>query len=603
MAVQCGFFNSVGKDRLYKAEDMTKPYELLVSNGVFATQNGTPSNYLQAYAGTQSGLNVLVKAGRGIFFDKWFVNDADMTLVLDSAETVLDRIDTIVARVDVSETVRAGSIVVKKGTPASSPVAPSMTRSTTVREYRLADVKISAGATAIKQTDITDQRGSADCGWVTSLVQQVDTSTLWIQWTEAFNAWFADVKETLSTATLIRSYTATYTTTAQDETVIPINISQFNHNLDILQVYINGLMLIKNSEYTNEDNDNVTLALPVDKGTPVSFVVYKSIDGSEAETVVQQVYDLQTVVNASKITNDTGGVKLSITSGDLLAKFKGLGKGFHTVLASSAVTNLPKSGQYFRCFGHITDVPHGWIIAVSGEGNAYINFATGESTWVGWKELTNSSSLTAESGGVKLSLTATTDNVLTKFENLGVGVHTIYSASGVQGAPVTGACRYLGHLTGSGNGWLVAYVANGSVYSNYLVGGTWKGWKVLYDANPSALWTGASFMNDTASITPSKKLSECAHGWLLLWSDYDDATGTANTFDNVTTMVPKLNGVENDWNGSSLLCMLPTDVTTAGVATTCVKRVYIYDNKITGYVGNSVGASARDVVLRAIYEY
>ena len=599
--IKCGFFNSINKDRLYTAEEMTRPYELLVSNGVFATPKGTPSDYLQVYV--SEGMNLTVKAGRGIFADKWFLLDGDMAISLESAEVTLNRIDSIVVRVDSSEAVRAASIVIKKGVPASNPAPPEVTRASLIKEYRLANILISAGATTIQQMNITDTRGSADCGWVTSLIEQVDTSTLYIQWQDAFDAWFKDVKETLSTSTLIRSYTSYYVTTAQNESVIPINISQFNYNLDILQVYINGLMLIRDVEYTSDNNDTITLTDPVDAGTPVSFVVYKSVDGSDAETVVQQVYALQNIVESTKLTSNSGGVKRSITSGDLLTTFKSMGVGFHTILASNAVTNIPKAGQYYRCFGHITDLPYGWIIAIGGDNKAYINFATGETSWTGWNELTNSTQITNDTGGTKISVTDTTKNVLTEFANAGTGFHTIYTVAGVQGTPATGAFRYQGHLTGTGNGWLMAFQANGSIYANYLVGGAWKGWKIVYDSNPSALWTGASFMNETANIAPSKKLSECAHGWVLVWSDYDDETGTANQYDNVTTIVPKLNGVENDWNGSSLLCMLPTDVTAEGVATTCVKRLYIYDDHITGYVGNNVGASARDVVLRAIYEY
>lgn len=295
MAIRCGFFNSVGQDRLYSAEDMNEPYKALVSNGVFATQKGEPSDYLQVVA--QSGLTVKVKAGRGIFGDKWFLSDSDISLTLNAPSVTLSRIDSIVVRIDRTESVRSASIIVRTGIASSSPVAPEMFRDDYVTEYRLADIKVNSNATAISQSNITDMRGSADCGWVTSLIQQVDTSTLYIQWQTAFDEWFSDVKETLATSTLIRSYESTYTTSVQDETAIPINISQFNRNLDILQVYINGLLLIKGVEYTVTDNTKITLTNGVDTGTPVSFVVYKSIDGSDAESVVQQVYELQNQVN------------------------------------------------------------------------------------------------------------------------------------------------------------------------------------------------------------------------------------------------------------------------------------------------------------------
>lgn len=190
--IKCGYFDSVDRDRLYKAEDMSRPYELLISNGVFATQQGTASDYLQVYA--NDDMTVTVKPGRGIFKDKWLINDAEMLLTLDPSEVTLTRIDSIIVRIDTSETVRAGTIEVKKGTASSSPVAPVMERSEDVYEYRLANITIAPQTTAIQQLNISDQRGSADCPWVTSLVQQVDTSTLFEQWNDAYEKYYDKVE-------------------------------------------------------------------------------------------------------------------------------------------------------------------------------------------------------------------------------------------------------------------------------------------------------------------------------------------------------------------------------------------------------------------------
>lgn len=190
--IECGFFDSVDRDRLYRADQMTRPYELLVSNGVFATQEGTPSNYLQVYA--DAGMDVIVKPGRGIFKDKWLINDSDMKLTLEAAEVTLTRIDSIIVRVDTSEAVRMGTIEVKKGSPSSSPVAPAMERTEEVYEYRLANITIAPLVEKIEQLNISDQRGSADCPWVTSLVQQVDTSTLFAQWEDAYEKYYAKVE-------------------------------------------------------------------------------------------------------------------------------------------------------------------------------------------------------------------------------------------------------------------------------------------------------------------------------------------------------------------------------------------------------------------------
>lgn len=603
MAIRCGFFNSVDEDRLYSADDMNKPYELLVSNGVFATQQGTPSNYLQVYS--ESGLTVRIKAGRGIFFDKWFLSDSDLVLSIDPAEPTLSRIDSIVVRVDKTEDVRGASIIVKKGTPNSTPQPPALTRTDYVMEYRLANITLAPSVVSISQANIQDTRGLSECGWVTSLIQQLDTSTLYEQWQTGFDEWFRTVKETLSTATLIRSYNSVYTTVVQDETLIPIDISQFVDGLDIIQVYINGLMLIRDVEYSVAmDSQTITLTKGVDVGTPISFVVYKSIDGSEAETVVSQVVELQNNLDKVRLTSMTGAVKRAIFSGDLLATFRTMGVGMHTILASDAVTNTPIAGQYWRCFGHYTDAPYGWLIAVSGQGKAYINFASGESSWTGWRELTNTQSPVAENGAVKISVTGT-DNVLTAFTNAGVGFHTMYAAYNTTGLPMLGAYRLFGHLTAANFGWLIAIKADGSTYTNYLDNGVWQGWKVLSDALPAPLYKSDAgvFPNAGATITPSKPLSQCQHGWQLVFSGYNDSTSTARDLYVQTFNIPKRSYKDANWNGESVTIPLAYQYVNESDETRfCQKTMTVYDNRLVAGSTSSTGKQ-RNMVLRAVYEY
>lgn len=187
MTVRGGFFNSLNDDRLYDAADMNLPYKKLISNGIIPDT----SDALQVVA--SSGLTVNVKAGSGLFGDGWAVNDAAVALTLDTAHVTLNRIDLIVIRRDENESVRATDVFIKKGTPASSPVAPTVERSSYIKEYALAEVYIKAGVTAITQSMITDTRADTTrCGWATGLIEQVDTSTLFLQWQTAYEEQFAD---------------------------------------------------------------------------------------------------------------------------------------------------------------------------------------------------------------------------------------------------------------------------------------------------------------------------------------------------------------------------------------------------------------------------
>lgn len=389
-------------------------------------------------------------------------------------------------------------------------------------------------------------------------------------------------------------------TATQGETEIPINITQYNKNLDILQVFVNGLRLIPDEEYTIDSNEQITLAADVDINTPVSFVVYKSVDGLEAETVVQQVYTLQQL----QLTSNTGAVKRAMFSGDLLATFKSLGVGIHTMLASDAVTNTPTAGQYWRCIGHLTDQPYGWIIAISGEGKTYINFASGSTTWIGWKELTNSQSPVSENGGVKISVAAGS-NVLDAFKNAGTGFHTMYAAYNSTGVPVVGAYRLFGHMSAPTYGWLIAVKADASAWINYLDNGTWQGWKVLHEVSPDALYYSANGVFPTAgtTITPSKSLDKCQHGWQLVFSGYDDAQSSPRDVYIQTYNIPKKNHKQVNWNGESIsIPLIYQYVTESDSSLMCQKTLNVYNDRIVGGTTASTGKQ-RNMVLRAVYEY
>ncbi|MCM1295671.1 MAG: hypothetical protein NC311_09030, partial [Muribaculaceae bacterium] len=95
---------------------------------------------------------------------------------------VLPRIDTVVVRLDLSRAVRNIVLDVVTGTPAENPVAPNLTRDDTVWELGLANVYVTAGATIVAQSDITDTRmDSARCGLVAVPVGTPDFTAYFVQ--------------------------------------------------------------------------------------------------------------------------------------------------------------------------------------------------------------------------------------------------------------------------------------------------------------------------------------------------------------------------------------------------------------------------------------
>lgn len=242
MAVTYGFFNAIDGDRKYNADQMSEYFDGLVSNGVYESVGGA----LQVLA--SSGMTVNVQTGRAIINCKWLNNDAVLTLNITQAHAVLNRYTAVVVRLDIVN--RTISITTKDGTPASNPVQPTMTSSSTMVELCLAYIYVGAGVTSITQANITDTRpDNTVCGWVTGLVEQVDTSTLFLQWQTAyeefyqsFQSWFDTLTKQLQVNTYINEYKKRFVIGSGSSNIIPLDMQGYTYDSnDILHVYINGL--------------------------------------------------------------------------------------------------------------------------------------------------------------------------------------------------------------------------------------------------------------------------------------------------------------------------------------------------------------------------
>lgn len=215
MAQSSGFFLSMNDasgnpDRVYLADQFADYFASFISNGVYADT----MNELQVVALASPDMKVNVSSGKAFTNGYWYKNDSSYELQIDIADGVAPRIDSIVVRLDYSE--RDTYVAVKKGTPSASPSVPALQRDADAYELQLATINISAGATSISQSMITDTRPDEDvCGWVTGVIDQIDTTNLFAQFQAAFdeayagfenqleaselefNDWFQSIKDTL----------------------------------------------------------------------------------------------------------------------------------------------------------------------------------------------------------------------------------------------------------------------------------------------------------------------------------------------------------------------------------------------------------------------
>lgn len=283
-----GFFNSVNGDRMYDADDISSFFYKLISNGVFVN----PANSLNVSA--SSGMTVSVAPGYGMINAKYVNNDSAAYLMLDSADPTNPRKDRIVLGLNYAN--RNITLYVKKGTAAATPTAPSLTRTAGVLwELSLATVSIPAGATAITDANITDDRADTSlCGYVTGMIQQIDTTGLFSQFTAAFYEWFSTLTESLTVNVSAQCFTETYTTVAANTITIPISLQGFDANADSVAVYISGLRLTPTTDYTISGS-TITLTKAISEiGTVVVVDIIKN--------AVQSPLG---IVNAALLANST----------------------------------------------------------------------------------------------------------------------------------------------------------------------------------------------------------------------------------------------------------------------------------------------------------
>lgn len=303
MAIKSYFYNAIkdgqgNYDRLYNAEDVTNYLDKIVGSGVFPN----PSNQLQVRAGT--GMEVVVNSGQGWINGHKMINTADLSIAIDGSDVLLGRIDRVVFYTDYSE--RTMGIEVVKGTPAVSPVAPSLVRTDSRYEMSLATIKVDKQITSITNAMITDTRADSNvCGWVQGLIQQIDTSSLFAQWTAAYaefmeemeewkatqeaayQEWFSTLTEELQVGAYVRCFSKVVIGGSEVSNVISLDMEDYSYeDSDVFFVNLNGLILVKDRDYTLDSTSSpaqIYVNAQLTSGNNLEIKVLKSVLGTPIE--------------------------------------------------------------------------------------------------------------------------------------------------------------------------------------------------------------------------------------------------------------------------------------------------------------------------------
>ena len=160
MALNSGFFNSLNGDRKYDARDFGKLFEGIITDGVF-------TNVGKRFEVTAGGNNlVYVDTGRGWKTGIWFENDAKTAVTLPVPEVGMNRVDSVVVNIDMNA--RSSTFEVVKGTPkAGSWDVPYVGSTSTVKRFRLANIRRRPGSSVVTQDLITKTVGTSETPWIT----------------------------------------------------------------------------------------------------------------------------------------------------------------------------------------------------------------------------------------------------------------------------------------------------------------------------------------------------------------------------------------------------------------------------------------------------
>lgn len=324
-------------DRVYSAADMRKPYDTVFSDGIMPDADGLPGNTLKVMANGE--LNIAISTGHAKIGGAWFENESLYNITLDAGEGA-DRYDCVILQNDDRDDVRDAKIYIKS--LSRKPTLADLTRYGGVYELCIAYVRVPAFAISITNENITDTRADGSLCNVMSGIGAVVTRTF-------HNTYFSD---------------------AENQTVIPIGITQYDRTRDDLTVIIEGRIMREGVNYTINDNTAITLSvgLPV-IGTKVDFEVLKNVNAKGAETVIQEVAVLQTeMLNVNKTLEHhyyCNGLTDNVRIGSLVYAFQ---NGFNDYSSMKLVVHGTFGATSPRGGEGTSGNPYYWIRA--GEGAA-----------------------------------------------------------------------------------------------------------------------------------------------------------------------------------------------------------------------------------------
>ena len=141
----------------YNAQDVMKYYAGR-NSGVFETGDNLKVS-------ANGGLELRINTGMGWLAKDYvasvaFWNESVEYLMVDAGHDTYNRIDLVVVSWNFIQQEQNPKLIIRKGTPASSPAVPSLVNDSSTIEIALARINVSKGAITLSDSNIVDLRGN-----------------------------------------------------------------------------------------------------------------------------------------------------------------------------------------------------------------------------------------------------------------------------------------------------------------------------------------------------------------------------------------------------------------------------------------------------------
>ena len=305
-----GFYNALLKngvyDRKYNGDHYSDALSFVVGNGVVCTEDG--NSFVVESVGVAADAStyaLVIRTGWAWIRGKWVHNDTDDTTsvvgktasgtpfalnAIPMCQRYRKRIDRIFLRHDKGVEARSILPVLRSSDEFAETATniPECEDTDSVLELCIAEVHLDyTGTTPI--VDVYDTRNDGTlCGWMNgyfgdNYVKFTKSVTKSVNnyvnnKTGEFNRWFEDTRNDVATVTLLKPLRNTVTADTI-ATTFSIGIAEYDPELDILDVYTNGIYEKPEDDYTiDTTNKTVTFTSEKQVGAVIDFVVTKSLD-------------------------------------------------------------------------------------------------------------------------------------------------------------------------------------------------------------------------------------------------------------------------------------------------------------------------------------